>query len=179
MYILMLLEGIFIPITCRPHMLTTVRQTGVGQSPSDCLWSLQKKHSLLWAHHTESHHLLCTSAPGRYHSRYSFIIISSRANPCDSVMCALYKFYLFFLDIDFFLHFAGEVVLDPMCGGGSISLESSLCFPTTFNLMGDNHDLGMYLGLGACTVSHVHILFFDNCTCFFFTLEFFTHDGRP
>lgn len=32
----------------------------------------------------------------------------------------------------------GEIVCDPMCGGGSISLETAINWPASFNLCGDN-----------------------------------------
>lgn len=37
----------------------------------------------------------------------------------------------------------GDVVLDPMCGGGSISIEGSLSWPTTFHIAGDAHELAV------------------------------------
>lgn len=35
----------------------------------------------------------------------------------------------------------GDVVCDPMCGGGSIPIEGALNWPTSFHLCGDHHDL--------------------------------------
>lgn len=35
----------------------------------------------------------------------------------------------------------GDVICDPMCGGGSIPIESALCFSSTFNIAGDIHEL--------------------------------------
>ena len=37
-------------------------------------------------------------------------------------------------------HSAVEIVCDPMCGGGSISLETAINWPTSFNLCGDNFE---------------------------------------
>ena len=37
----------------------------------------------------------------------------------------------------------GDFVLDPMCGGGSISIEGSLGWPTTFHIAGDVHELAV------------------------------------
>ena len=34
----------------------------------------------------------------------------------------------------------GEIVCDPMCGGGSISLETAINWPASFNLCGDNFE---------------------------------------
>ncbi|RZF41572.1 hypothetical protein LSTR_LSTR000286 [Laodelphax striatellus] len=34
----------------------------------------------------------------------------------------------------------GDIVVDPLCGGGSIPFECSLAFPYTFNICGDNHE---------------------------------------
>lgn len=36
---------------------------------------------------------------------------------------------------------SGEVVCDPMCGGGSIPIEAVLNWATSAHLCGDNHDL--------------------------------------
>jgi 23S rRNA G2445 N2-methylase RlmL len=38
---------------------------------------------------------------------------------------------------------SGDVVLDPMCGGGSISIEGSLSWKDSFHLAGDLHDLAV------------------------------------
>ena len=38
---------------------------------------------------------------------------------------------------------AGDIVLDPMCGGGSISIEGSLDWPSTFHIAGDVHGLAV------------------------------------
>ena len=38
-------------------------------------------------------------------------------------------------------YFAGDVVCDPMCGGGSISIEGALNWHSCVHLCGDNHDL--------------------------------------
>lgn len=35
----------------------------------------------------------------------------------------------------------GEIVCDPMCGGGSIPIEGALNWPTSLHLCGDHHDL--------------------------------------
>ena len=35
----------------------------------------------------------------------------------------------------------GEIVCDPMCGGGSIPIEGALAYQQGFFLAGDNHDL--------------------------------------
>lgn len=35
----------------------------------------------------------------------------------------------------------GEVVIDPLCGGGSISIEAAIGWPLSYHLAGDNHDL--------------------------------------
>ena len=37
----------------------------------------------------------------------------------------------------------GDIVLDPMCGGGSISIEGSLSSPMTFHIAGDAHELAV------------------------------------
>ena len=37
--------------------------------------------------------------------------------------------------------YVGDVVCDPMCGGGSIPIEASLSWPTSFHLCGDHHEL--------------------------------------
>ncbi|XP_043282486.1 THUMP domain-containing protein 3-like isoform X2 [Venturia canescens] len=34
----------------------------------------------------------------------------------------------------------GEIIIDPMCGGGSIPIEAALAFPDTYVMCGDNHD---------------------------------------
>ncbi|XP_039277250.1 THUMP domain-containing protein 3-like [Nilaparvata lugens] len=34
----------------------------------------------------------------------------------------------------------GDLVVDPLCGGGSIPFECSLAFPYVFNICGDNHE---------------------------------------
>ena len=34
----------------------------------------------------------------------------------------------------------GDVVMDPMCGGGSIPIEAALTYPKAFHLGGDSHD---------------------------------------
>jgi len=35
----------------------------------------------------------------------------------------------------------GEIVCDPMCGGGSIPIEGALNWPASLHLCGDHHDL--------------------------------------
>ena len=35
----------------------------------------------------------------------------------------------------------GEVVCDPMCGGGSIPIEAAINWPAALHLCGDNHKL--------------------------------------
>ena len=35
----------------------------------------------------------------------------------------------------------GEIVCDPMCGGGSIPIEGALNWPESLHLCGDHHDL--------------------------------------
>lgn len=34
----------------------------------------------------------------------------------------------------------GDIIMDPMCGGGSISIEGALAFPGTYNICGDVND---------------------------------------
>ncbi|XP_012258323.2 tRNA (guanine(6)-N2)-methyltransferase THUMP3-like [Athalia rosae] len=34
----------------------------------------------------------------------------------------------------------GEIIMDPMCGGGSIPIEAAIAFPNTYVLCGDNHE---------------------------------------
>lgn len=40
-----------------------------------------------------------------------------------------------------FFIFPGDVVCDPMCGGGSIPIEAVLNWPTCAHLCGDNHEM--------------------------------------
>ena len=35
----------------------------------------------------------------------------------------------------------GEVVCDPMCGGGSIPIEAAINWPSARHICGDNHEL--------------------------------------
>lgn len=37
----------------------------------------------------------------------------------------------------------GEIIVDPLCGGGSIPIEGALGFPYTFHVCGDNNDKAM------------------------------------
>jgi tRNA G10 N-methylase Trm11 len=37
----------------------------------------------------------------------------------------------------------GDIVLDPLCGGGSINIEGSLAWPDTYHIAGDLHDLAV------------------------------------
>lgn len=41
----------------------------------------------------------------------------------------------------FFLFLPGDIVCDPMCGGGSIPIEAALNWPTSVHFCGDHHDL--------------------------------------
>ena len=41
------------------------------------------------------------------------------------------------------LSFKGDIICDPMCGGGSIPLEGAHSLPGVFNLGGDNHSLAV------------------------------------
>ncbi|XP_054275616.1 tRNA (guanine(6)-N2)-methyltransferase THUMP3-like [Macrosteles quadrilineatus] len=34
----------------------------------------------------------------------------------------------------------GDIVIDPLCGGGSIPIESALAYPLTYNICGDAHE---------------------------------------
>ena len=37
----------------------------------------------------------------------------------------------------------GDIVLDPLCGGGSIKIEGSLSWPSTYHLAGDVHEMAV------------------------------------
>ena len=54
------------------------------------------------------------------------------------VFYAIYNLFNFNVKIDVVV---GDVVCDPMCGGGSIPIEGALCWPTSVHLCGDHHDL--------------------------------------
>ena len=34
----------------------------------------------------------------------------------------------------------GDIVVDPMCGGGSIPIEGAISFQSGFQICGDNHE---------------------------------------
>jgi tRNA G10 N-methylase Trm11 len=34
----------------------------------------------------------------------------------------------------------GDIVIDPMCGGGSIPIEAALTYPAAFHIGGDFHE---------------------------------------
>ena len=38
----------------------------------------------------------------------------------------------------------GEIVVDPMCGGGSIPIEGAIAFNRAFHIGGDNHEKAVY-----------------------------------
>lgn len=40
-------------------------------------------------------------------------------------------------------HISGDIVCDPMCGGGSISIEGSISSAASFHVAGDNHEVAV------------------------------------
>ncbi|XP_046597419.1 THUMP domain-containing protein 3 isoform X1 [Neodiprion lecontei] len=51
----------------------------------------------------------------------------------------------------------GDIIIDPMCGGGSIPIEAAIAFPDTYVLCGDNHEKAVArtkLNIDAQSINH-------------------------